>query len=189
MIHEIGFDRPGFIDARLQVQQPIELGSAGLTKYLRRCLLEGPGGARLGESLATELLADASTCGDDLAEWERRICLVHGDFNGSNILVRPGPRDSWEVAAVLDWEFAFSGAPAFDFGNLLRAPLGNHPVFETTVAETYRASGGRLPSNWRALSRIADLYAWADFVSRPAVDPSLVADARRVIQATLSKAG
>jgi aminoglycoside/choline kinase family phosphotransferase len=41
--------------------------------------------------------------------------LVHADFNPKNILVRGA-----SVAAVLDWEFAFSGTPLFDVGNMLR---------------------------------------------------------------------
>ncbi len=33
-------------------------------------------------------------------------CLVHSDFNGTNILVRDG-----RITGVLDWEFAFAGPP------------------------------------------------------------------------------
>ena len=70
-------------------------------------------------------------------------------------LWRPGT--AWVVAAVLDWEFAFSGSPAIDFGNLLRPPLGERRSFVAALAAAYEAAGGRLPPDWQAIARIADL--------------------------------
>ena len=92
----------------------------------------------------------------------------------------------WRVAAVLDWEFAFAGAPFFDFGNLLRPPLGNLAGFAEAVADGYRKTGARMPAGWRELARIADLTAWADFLNRADATPALVADARRMIAATVT---
>jgi len=91
------------------------------------------------------------------------------------------------VAAVLDWEFAFSASPAIDFGNLLRQPLGSRQSFVDALVAAYETAGGHLPPDWRAIARIADLYAWADFLARPAASPALIADARRVIRQTIGR--
>jgi hypothetical protein len=88
---------------------------------------------------------------------------------------------------VLDREFAFSGSPAFDFGNLLRPPLGTSADFETGVAEAYQAAGGQLPEGWRRIAQVADLYAWADFLSRANPAPARIEDACRMVQATVTR--
>jgi aminoglycoside phosphotransferase (APT) family kinase protein len=183
-IHGIAFERAGFFDARLAVAEPIDLGLAGLRGLLHRCLVEGAGGARLGSQLTAALLTFVERQGHRLDAWLGRPSLTHADFNGSNILLRRVGA-AWEVAAVLDWEFAFSGSPAVDFGNLLRPPLGQRRGFTAALTEGYVGAGGWLPPDWHAIARLADLYAWADFLSRPAAGPALIEDARRMIRETI----
>jgi len=101
---------------------------------------------------------------------------------GSNILV-----NGVHVAAVVDWEYAFSGAPFMDFGNLLRPPLGELPGFEEGVARGYRAAGGVLPDDWRKRSLHIDLGAWAGFLGRPHITEALANDARRTIARTIER--
>ncbi len=159
-IHSITFPQAGFLDADLKIATPISVGKEGLVGFLRQCLLEGPGGTRLGANLMQAVLAFAESKGSLLDAWTGAPSLTHGDFGGSNIQVGE-QADSWEVAAVLDWEFAFSGSPFFDFGNLLRAPLGDLPDFARAVETGYRSAGGILPADWRQMGRLADLTAWA----------------------------
>ncbi len=181
-IHAVTFSVAGFLDARLQVAAPLPTG--GLAGYLRSCLAEGVGRQRLGPDLADAALALAARAGERLDDWPD-ACLVHGDFGGSNILVCGLPERP-AVAAVLDWEFALSGPPALDFGNLLRPPLGDLPGFEDGVAAGYRGAGGWLPPDWRDLGRLADLTAWAEFMTRPAANGALVADARAMVSRTIA---
>ena len=183
-IHGVAFERAGFFDARLAVAEPIDLGREGLRGFLHRYLVEGVGGERLGSQLTAALLAYVESQGHRLEAWLGRPCLTHADFNGSNILVRRVGA-AWEVAAVLDWEFAFSASPAFDFGNLLRPPLGQRPGFTAALTAAYLEAGGWLPPDWQAIARLADLYAWVDFLSRPAASPALIEDARRMIGETI----
>jgi aminoglycoside phosphotransferase (APT) family kinase protein len=180
-IHSFTFDKPGFFAADLSVPDAIDLDRGGLLAYLTRCLVDGPGGVRLGPELTASILAFGQREGEMLNAWLDPPSLVHGDFNGPNILVRPNTAGDPEVAAVLDWEFALSGSPALDFGNLLRPPLAHDADFLAMVADGYRKAGGFLPTEWQHIARIADLFAWADIVSRPKVGPEVVADARRVV--------
>ena len=183
-IHAITFPASGFLDADLNVSQPIDAGADGLEGFLRLCLVDGLGGDRLGRELTDAALAFARREGRRLDAWTRPARLTHADFNGSNVLV--SERESgWRVAAVLDWEFAFAGAPFFDFGNLLRPPLGDLEGFAEAVAAGYAQAGGAMPEDWRELARIGDLTAWADFLNRADATPDVIADARRMIERTV----
>ena len=51
---------------------------------------------------------------DERRPQARQPCVVHGDFRMGNVLV-----DSEGLAAVLDWELAYFGDPAFDLGWLV----------------------------------------------------------------------
>jgi aminoglycoside phosphotransferase (APT) family kinase protein len=184
-IHCFTFPQTGFLDDNLAVSQPVSVGSDGLIGFLKICLLDGRGGERLGPELTQALFAFAEREGPLLDSWSGPPCLVHSDFGGSNILVQPTSA-GWQVAAVLDWEFAFSGFPFFDFGNLLRPSLANRPGFEQGVYEGYTAADGLLPAEWRQMSRLADLLAWADFLNRPNTNAALIRDAKAIITKTIA---
>ena len=182
-VHAFAFPAAGFLDGQLRVVHPVAGGRDGLLGFLRRCLVDGIGGDRLGPADTAAVLAFAGPAGDRLAAWEARPCLVHADFNGSNLLAAGDT-----VTAVLDWEFAFAGWPAFDFGNLLRPPAGRLEGFADAAADGYRAAGGALPDDWRRLAMIADLYAWADFLARPDATDGLVRDAVAMVRSIVAEA-
>ena len=186
-IHAVTFARTGFFDASLRVARPVSVGGDGLVQFLRLCLIEGRGAQRIEPDLVESLITFAERAGQTLDEWTGDPCLVHSDFGGTNILIRC-TNGQWHVATVLDWEFAFSGTPFFDFGNLLRPPLGQWPGFEAAVVEGYLGGGGKLPDNWRRMSLLADLYNWADFLNRPHATAALVADAKAMIRRTMAMA-
>lgn len=178
-IHAVPYAEYGLFGADLAVREPVDLGRGGLLAYLRTQVMEGPGRARLGGSLADRLYGLVEREGHLLETWLVKPCLVHGDFNGSNVMV-----DQDRVSAVVDWEFAFSGSPATDFGNLLRPPM-NNPAFSNAVATAYLAEGGFLPADWQRVAQLADLYSWADFLGRPAPHDALLADSRDAVLAIL----
>jgi aminoglycoside phosphotransferase (APT) family kinase protein len=185
-IHAFRFDRCGFFAENLRLPEAIDLGPNALGTYLRQQLVDGPGGERLGPELTRDALALAERDGHLLDTWRADPCLVHGDFNGSNILVRRRG-DAWEIAAVLDWEFALSGIPAMDFGTVMRPPLGSREAFTENLARGYRKAGGKLPDDWPRIARIADLFAWADMLGRPEIAAPIVEDARAAVRAALDR--
>jgi aminoglycoside phosphotransferase (APT) family kinase protein len=185
LIHAITYDRYGFFDLELSLSTAIDLDRDGLLAYIQRALVLGCGGERLGQDLVENLIRFVEHQGDRLATW-RGPCLVHGDFNGSNILLQRTENREWKVAAILDWEFALSGTPGFDFAHLLRAPLDSHPLLAASVAHSYRSSGRVLPADWREISRLVDLFAWVDLASRPGSDATIICDARNAIQTTIT---
>ncbi len=185
-IHAFRFDRAGFFAPDLHVADTIDLGRTGLLHFMHQCLRAGPGGERLGHALTDRLFAFVEREGDRLDAWLGDPRLTHADCNPSNILLRQIEAD-WHVAAVLDWEFALSATPAFDFGNLLRLPLGGQTAFVEGVATGYRGAGGTLPPDWRPIAHIADLFAWSDLLGQRDADAALAQDARQAIVALLDK--
>jgi len=188
LIHSITFDRYGFFDPDLSLRTAIDLDRNGLLAYIQHTLVKGGGDDRLGRDLVRNLIRFVELHGHRLSTW-CGPCLIHGDFNGSNVLLRRGENREWKVVAVLDWEFALSGTPGFDFAQLLRAPLDSYPQLATSAAQGYRSSGRTLPGDWREISRLVDLFAWVDLASRPGSDAAVIEDARRAIQTTITALG
>jgi Ser/Thr protein kinase RdoA (MazF antagonist) len=110
-------------------------------------------------------LRPVAEAAQDLLEEDRRACLVHSDLNARNLLVDPV---SLEVTGVLDWEFAHSGLPWTDLGNLLR--FERHPGLVEAVLGSYRAfmppTSDCGPDELLDRARAADLYALVELASR-----------------------
>ena len=92
----------------------------------------------------------------ELGSLEAESCLVHGDFGKRNLLVRRFA-GKWNVAGVLDWEFAVSGSALIDLGHFLRYERAMHPRLEPHFSAGYLHAGGNLPKNWRQLARVLDI--------------------------------
>jgi aminoglycoside phosphotransferase (APT) family kinase protein len=164
-IGSVSFDSPGFFtDGSLVPGPPGAEPISGLDSYVDRCLEKGNAAGHLTDAEQGALRQAAAEATPELAGLAGSRRLVHGDYNPKNLLaVRREGR--WEVAAVLDWEYAFSSSPLFDIGNMLRDP---RPAgFEEAFLAGYLDNGGDLPENWRRLSQALDLYSLADFLTRP----------------------
>ena len=178
-IHSFNFVTAGFLDGELKITSfP---GGISNTGFLESCF-RGIAGERVGRELADAVIAFAKRNEGRSEKWNNPPRLTHFDFGGTNILMR----NDGTVSGVVDWEFAAAASPAPDFGNLLRAPLGQKSEFVEGVERGYRAAGGTLPGDWRELTRLADLGAWAEFMTRTNVSEQVVEDARAVFRKTIS---
>jgi aminoglycoside phosphotransferase (APT) family kinase protein len=95
-----------------------------------------------------------------------RTCLVHSDANPKNLLVDPA---TLTVTGLLDWEFAHSGCPVSDLGNLLR--FDRMPPYADAVLAAYCERRGTDPSETLELARAADLWALVDLAGRRGQNP------------------
>lgn len=118
----------------------------------------------LGPELVERLRSIARDA-QDLDDEDRRVCLVHGDFNSKNLLVDP---ETLEVTGVLDWEYAHAGSPYADLGNLLR--FDRSPAFAEAVVSAYRgfmpSALDRPPGDLLDRARSADLCALVELAAR-----------------------
>jgi aminoglycoside phosphotransferase (APT) family kinase protein len=95
-----------------------------------------------------------------------RTSLVHSDLNPKNVLLDPG---TLAVTGVLDWEFAHSGHPLTDLGNLLR--FDREPAYESGALAAWTALRGTAPEEAVHLARAADLFALVELASRSGANP------------------
>jgi hypothetical protein len=152
-VGSVRFERPGCITAGGSVEPwPFnELGG-----FVRVCLAKPEVRGWLGDETSLEverLLVSEATRLDEMAGDAR---LVHGDFNPSNILVSGG-----KVSGVLDWEFAHSGSPYMDIGNLLR----HQPNRAEDLAAGLSDEGVALPDDWEYRAALVDLGSHLEFLT------------------------
>ncbi|MCX4632251.1 phosphotransferase family protein [Streptomyces sp. NBC_01443] len=166
-IGRVSLPRPGVFGDSSLVPPPDGAAPLGdLPGFVDHCLATAAAGGPLSGTDRAELRAQARRGPRALAAVAGERSLVHSDFNPKNVLVhrRAG---QWAVAAVLDWELAFSGSPLFDVGNMLRFAHEYPPAFTAGFIEGFRGGNGRLPADWLRLSRTLDLFALADILTAP----------------------
>ena len=155
--------RPGFFaDTELRVP-PERAWSQQLPDVAAECMERTPD-SRLDADVRRAWVDLCTTHAPALAEIDDLACLVHSDFNPKNILVR-STAHGWEVASVLDWEFAYAGCPAADAGNLLRHADDYPAGFVEGFRTTYGA--GTSIADWEYLGTVIDMFALSELVTRP----------------------
>ena len=114
---------------------------------------------------------------------ERR--LVHSDFGNRNILV--GCKNGrWQVVAVVDWEFAFSGSPLVDVGHFLRYERPDESLREPYFSRAFTEFGGVLPDDWRRISKVLDLAGLVHCLTHPQLPDDVTLEILQLINSTLN---
>jgi aminoglycoside phosphotransferase (APT) family kinase protein len=141
--------------------------------------------AALGAPELVERLRDVAEEAQELADEERRVCLVHGDLVPANLLVDP---DTLDVTGVVDWERAHAGSPYTDLGSLLRGERS--PVFTDAVLGAYERFMPSVPDDVLDRARTADLVTLVELATQPAGPeghPEPVVRARALLTAVAEK--
>ncbi len=166
-IGTITFPRPGSFDGPDLIPSTDSMETdTDLPAFVDHCLRTGNADHALSPAEQQALRQHAAEAGSGLGAVHGSHQLVHSDFNPKTLLAADH-HGTWTITAVLDWEFAFSGSPLSDIGNMLRFPDELPKTFADGFITGYRDAGGHLPSNWRELSQALDLFALADFLTRP----------------------
>ena len=110
--------------------------------------------------------------------------LVHSDFGNRNILV-DCVNGRWQVVAVLDWEFAFSGSPLLDVGHFLRHERRDAPLREPFFSRAFVESGGTLPDDWRRISQVLDLTGLVECLTHDYIPDDVACEILQLIESTL----
>lgn len=184
-IQQVQMPAPGLLAPDLTVPTVMELTPDGFMSMIEEALIDRQAVRALPAPLARRLESFLGSRVFALSSLASERSLVHSDYNGANLIVRGG-----EVAAVLDWEFAFSGATLNDVGNMLRHYAAEGDAFRDAFASGFRDAGGRLPPDWEPLAATLDMLALVDMLasagpgSRRAA--SIVASIERHLQRTSS---
>ena len=179
-IHAVRLPGPGLLGPRCELAVPFEDFAGAIAGETRRCLAEAGRLGRLSATEANRAMAFLDRHAPLMATVQPVDRLVHADFNPKNLLVADG-----KVTAVLDWEFAFAGAPLMDLGNLLRFEHELPPGYRADLVAGYRAHGGELAPDWRLQARVLDLVNLAQFLASAEERPRTFATARAVLLATI----
>ncbi|MEO6087521.1 MAG: phosphotransferase [Umezawaea sp.] len=167
----VTFSRPGFlVDPDPILDADGTEPTAALPAFVERCLRNGNAHHALTPAERNALLRHATQHAPLLTAVSGSRQLVHSDFNPKNVLAYHH-NDAWTITAVLDWEFALSSTPLIDIGNMLRFQDELPPAFAARFVAGFADAGGDLPDNWIQVSRALDLFALADFLTRPPDNP------------------
>ena len=178
------FPKAGWLGPGPGVTAPLVEGADPMPRFLDLCLGSPNLRRRMPAEVRAGLHALAWAQAPVLANLEREPRLVHGDFNGGNLVVR---HDSgrWRVAAVLDWEFAVSSTPLADLGNFLRYESAARPLLEPHFSKGFRRAGGELAGDWRQLARWTDLLAICESLTHDALPEAAASELVELARATL----
>ena len=188
------FAEPGFFGPDLTIRQPLGTPRENVAGYVQQCLFERGAGQRLGDELTRSVWALLTEHAEMLDELTGPATLVHGDYKAQNLLLRQrtdgeygagGDSTAWEMAAVLDWEFACANTPFFDLAILLRYADTLPPAFEQGVIAGYQRAGGNLPREWKRITKLLDLLNLCEFLTTPNPRGAMVADVTRLLRATI----
>lgn len=183
-IHSHTFECPGFFAGDLTIANPFNMDENEYYSFISESLDNESTGHWLGAEVTEKVRSFCESHRSLLSEIHEPPVLVHSDFNGLNLLMIEKP-NGFEVSAVLDWEFAFSGRRYVDIGNMLRYEHDNS-LFERHFIKAYRGSGGFLDENWALLSKLEDLIALCDLLNRSTPEmPNRIADLRQLIIKTV----
>jgi aminoglycoside phosphotransferase (APT) family kinase protein len=183
-IGRVTFARPGWLGPGPAVTAPLLEGKDPMPRFVDLCLAS----SRLERRMPADLRDRASGLvwqwAPQLARLDEEARLVHGDFNGRNLLVRC-LAGRWSVVAVLDWEFAVSGSPLGDLGNFLRYERAAHPLAEPHFSAGYLHAGGALPRDWRRLARALDVAAICESLTHHQLPDRAIAELVELVRATV----
>jgi aminoglycoside phosphotransferase len=156
-LSEISFEASGWIQAD-GVVTPFDFGDDYVEMKLAEPEVVGWVGSDRVNAVQEILRREAGR----LSEVRSEHVLVHGDFNSSNVLVQDG-----EVVAVLDWEYAHSGTPYMDIGNLLR---NTESQFHDAIGRGLRSGGFTLSDDWKERAAFVDIGSHVEFLTSPRSD-------------------
>jgi aminoglycoside phosphotransferase (APT) family kinase protein len=176
------FDRPGWLGLGPAVTEPLLDGKDPTPRFVDLCLASIDLGRRMPADLRSRTSGLVWRWAPQLARLDEEARLVHGDFNGRNLLVRC-LAGRWRVVAVLDWEFAVSGSPLGDLGNFLRYERALRPIAEPHFSVGYSHAGGALPRDWRRLARVLDVAAICESLTHGQLPDGAAAELVELIRA------
>ncbi|MFN3234082.1 MAG: phosphotransferase family protein [Gammaproteobacteria bacterium] len=112
--------------------------------------------------------------------------LTHADYDPSNMIVKK-INGHYEVIAILDWEFSFSGSYLLDLGQFLRYSHKLPEAYEHHFIRGMFSEGTPLPEHWKKSAKLMDMICLLSLLywNSKKDSPNLVADVVGLIQNTI----
>lgn len=177
-IHSYKFNKVGFLDADLHIKEKLE----PLSLWYERAIGERVR-KRLGNDIVNKIKQVVKQNEKNLLDLDKDSRLVHGDFQGTNILINKG-----RVCGILDWEFAMAGHPLEDIGQFFRyEEYFNDNLVRAFEEEYTKMSDYTLSDNWYNISKLRDLVNLIQLIGEKDEMPTKYANIRNIIEKNLSR--
>ena len=161
-VGKMDFHVAGLFDADLNVVKPFV--SEEMSEEVYAILHDPVAAGYLGDERAEKIHQVYSTHVALIPDASHHH-LVHGDFDPSNILVDK-VQHRWQITALLDWEFTFSGSRLWDVSNMLRYAHCMPAVFQESFIEGLQEEGIVLPDQWEKTTHMLSLISLVEAVAR-----------------------
>lgn len=147
-IHSYKFNKAGFFNENLDIEEelpPVNLWyEISMGDRVKK---------RLGKINVDKINHIVRQNEKILTKLDEDIRLVHGDFQGTNILI-----DDDKLAGIIDWEFAMAGHPLADIGQFFRyEECFDKSLIQVFEEEYNKNSTYKLTDDWYKISKLRDL--------------------------------
>ncbi|EKQ57794.1 MULTISPECIES: aminoglycoside phosphotransferase family protein [unclassified Clostridium] len=146
-LHSYKFKKAGFLNENLEIKEELPPLISWYEMFMGDKAKQ-----RLGKKIVNQINEIVNQNQKILAELDNDIRLVHGDFQGTNILIRDN-----KLCGVIDWEFVMAGHPLADIGQFFRyEEYFNKDLIQVFKEEYNENSSYKLEDNWYKISKLRD---------------------------------
>jgi aminoglycoside phosphotransferase (APT) family kinase protein len=178
MIHNYKFSKAGFLDENLNLQTEVP---ALVSWY--EMFMGVNAKRRLGKEITDKIKKIVRENEKILLELDKDIRLVHGDFQGTNILIKNN-----KLSGILDWEFAMAGHPIADIGQFFRyEEYFDDNLIHAFEAEYNKNSDYKLMDDWYKISKLRDLTNLIQLINADEEMPNKYANIKALVDNILKQ--
>ena len=177
IIHKNKYDKVGFLDDNLQIKSL----TPPLSEWYRMFMGKNAQ-IRLGEKIKNQIYKIVDENEHILKALDNDPRMVHGDFQGTNILID----NEGNLSGVLDWEFCMAGHPLADIGQFFRYDeYFNNDLINAFEDEYKKQSNYILIDDWYKISKIRDITNLLQLIDKDEDMPNKYFDIREKMKKIL----
>ena len=171
-IHSYKFDTTGFLDENLNIREELPPLISWYENFMGDRAQN-----RLGKNIIDKINSIVKDNRKILTELDQDIRLVHGDFQGTNILIKDG-----KLGGILDWEFVMAGHPLSDIGQFFRyEEYFNKKLVQVFEDEYNKNSSYKLIDDWYKVSKLRDLVNLIQLIDSKENMPNKYANIKMIV--------
>ena len=177
IIHKNKYDKVAFIGDNLQIKS----FTPPLSEWYRMFMGKNAQ-IRLGEKIKNQIYKIVDENEDILKALDNDPRMVHGDFQGTNILID----NEGNLSGILDWEFCMAGHPLADIGQFFRYDeYFNNDLINAFEDEYKKQSNYILIDDWYKISKIRDITNLLQLIDKDEDMPNKYFDIREKMKKIL----
>lgn len=136
---------------------------------------------RLGNDVVKKINHIVNANKKILLELDKKISLIHGDFQGTNILIKDN-----KISAIIDWEFSMAGNSLIDIGQLFRyEDCFSGDLIKIFEKQYNKYSDDKLIDEWYKISKLIDLISLIKLINTKEDMPNKHKEIKKLIINTL----